>query len=460
MNPVIYKNYDIRGVVPDHLNYYDAELLGKAYGMYVKSKFGDRVVIGHDNRKTSPELKDKFVFGLMSVGCHVTDVGLSLTPTIQFLTHDKRFDAGVIVTASHNPSNYNGFRFCGRKAEPIFGEQILQIKEIAEQGVFPHENGSVNYDDLNPLYIEHLASLFTFKKRLRVLIDCGNGTSSAFASTLYSRLGINFETLFCNLDGDYPHGVPDPENNLFMKTLSQKVVEGGFDAGFAFDTDSDRFGVVDEKGNVYSNDKMLLFLAEDLLKTQKGAVLFDVKSTETLGIRVKELGGEPRMIRTGHPYFLKGLREGALIGGEYSGHMFYGSGYLGYDDGIFASLKVLEVLSSLDTSLSEFMQKYPKTYHTDEIKVPIPESEKPKRIEDVKRLALDDPKVVRRVEVDGIRAYLNQTDWVVIRSSNTTPIFSVRMEAQSKEGLQDLAEFAMRLLPELKPEMLVPIHFS
>lgn len=460
MNPAIFKNYDIRGVVPDDLSFIDAELIGKAFGTYIKAKYGKRIVIGHDNRNTSPELKDKFVFGLMSVGCDVTDTGLSLTPTIQFLTYDKRFDAGVVVTASHNPSKYNGFRFCGRKAEPIFGDQIQEIKEIALAGGFINEHGTVTYNDLNPQYIEHLSTLFQFKRPLRVLIDCGNGTSSAFASTLYAKLGINYQAMFCNLDGDYPHGVPDPENNIFMKTLSEKVVEGGFDVGFAFDTDSDRFGVVDEKGNIYSNDKMLLFLAEDALKSQKGKVLFDVKSTEVLAKRISELGGEPVMIRTGHPYFLKGLKEGAILGAEYSGHLFYGEGYFGYDDGIFASLKVLEVLSGLSCSLSEFMSQYPKTYHTDEIKVPVNEESKQMKLEAVKTLVSSSPKVVKKIEVDGVRAYLNDTDWVVIRSSNTTPIFSVRMEAQTKEGLQNLAEFSMGLLPELKPEMLVPIHFS
>ncbi len=460
MNPAIFKNYDIRGVVPEDLSFLDAETIGRAFGVYVKAKYGSRIVIGHDNRQTSPELKDKFVFGLMASGCDVVDVGLSLTPIIQFLTHDRRFDAGVVVTASHNPSKYNGFRFCGRKAEPIFGEQIQEIKELALGGGFVTEHGTVTYNDLNPLYIEYLSTLFNFKKPLKVLIDCGNGTSSAFASTLFSKLGINFEALYCNLDGDYPHGVPDPENNIFMKTLAENVVAGGFDVGFAFDTDSDRFGVVDEKGNIYSNDKMLLFLAEDALKTQKGKVLFDVKSTEVLAKRIKDLGGEPVMIRTGHPYFLKGLKEGALLGAEYSGHLFYGGGYFGYDDGIFASLKVLEVLSGLSCSLSEFMSLYPKTYHTDEIKVPVNDADKAMKLEAVKTLVSSNSKVFKKSEVDGVRVYLNETDWVVIRSSNTTPIFSVRMEAQTKEGLQALAEFSMSLLPELKPEMLVPIHFS
>lgn len=461
MNPAIFRNYDIRGVVPDDLSYLDSEVIGKAFGTYIKSKYGNRVVIGHDNRKTSPEIKDKFVYGLMSVGCHVTDVGMSLTPIISFLSYDNRFDVGVIVTASHNPSKYNGFRFCCKNAFPIFGEQISEIKELSLTGNFEKAQGTIDYDDLNVKYVDYLASIFSFKTNKKVLLDCGNGTSSVFASKVFTRIGIAHESVFCNLDNDYPHGVPNPENALFMKPLSEAVVQGGYDVGFAYDTDTDRFGFVDEKGRVYSNDKALLFLAEDLLKKQKGKIIFDVKCTEVLPQKITEFGGEPVMMRTGHVHYLSKMREeGVILGGEYSGHLYYGHDYFGYDDGIFSSLKVLEVLSKSDKSLSELMDAYPKTYNTGEIEVPVIEAQKAEKIQQIKDAIKENPIVKKIVDVDGVRIYLTDTDWVLIRSSNTMPVLTMRLEASTQGGVEKLAEFAMKLVPELKPEMLTPIHFS
>jgi len=454
INPFIFRDYDIRGIVPLDLDSDIALHLGKAFGTFVKDKYGERVVVGHDNRKSSQDIKDKFVYGLMSTGCKVSDIGLSLTPIIHFLTFNKRFDSGVMVTASHNEEKFNGFRMCGRRAEPIFGDMILEIKQIVESESYLKGNGSIDYEDLIPEYESYYQKNFSFKSGLKVLVDCGNGTSSIIVGEIFEKLGINVSLLYCNLDGDYPHGIPDPENNLFMAELSEKVVEGGFDIGFAFDTDADRFGVVDDKGNIYENDKLLLLFAKHILKGNPGKkVLCDVKSTSLLEKFIKDFGGEHVMIRTGHPYFIKGLKEGAILGAEYSGHMYFGDKYFGFDDGLYSSVRLLEILSQAGMSLSKLMDEFPKTYHTGEIKYPCEEGEKDRLVqkvgESLKNLGLK----IMVSEIDGVRVSLDRMGWFLVRASNTGSYISIRFESDTKEVFNKIADFLVSVLPNL-PEIL------
>ncbi|MEK7595167.1 MAG: phosphomannomutase/phosphoglucomutase [Patescibacteria group bacterium] len=451
LNPTVFRNYDIRGIVPDELTELSAEEIGKAFGTLVQSKYGKNIVVGHDNRKTSAPLKDKFVYGLMSTGCNVTDIGLSLTPIIEFLTFEKEFDAGVIVTASHNPKQFNGFRFCGTKADPLYGNSIQEIKSTIDTQNYKKSMGSVTYEDLSEVYVKYMVSNFQFNKRHRVIVDCGNGTSSVISMNIFERLNLSVVGMYCNLDGDYPHGTPDPESNLFMQDLAKEVLKQGKEIGIAYDTDGDRFGLVDEKGTIYSNDKMLLLFGKYMLKDNPGAsVIYDVKCTALLEDKIKEFGGVPIMMRTGHPYFIERMKGGALLGGEFSGHIYFSDKYMGFDDGIYASLRVIEILDKEDKSLSELMSAFPKMYHTEELKYPCNDNEKEALIEKIREVVKSNLSIVRVDETDGIRAYLNQNTWFLVRASNTSPYLSLRFESQREKDLNDALIYIEGLLPKFQ----------
>lgn len=457
----IFRNYDIRGVVETELTPLIAEHIGKAAGTFFQSRFGTHIVVGHDDRKSSVELKDKLVYGLISCGCTVTDIGLSLTPIVQFLTCGKKFDAGVIVTASHNPQEFNGFRFVGKKAEPIFGDAILELKETIETENYYKGSGFVNYDDLLPDYENFFYDNFKFTKPLKVVVNCGNGTSAILGEKLFSKLGLNVSPLFCEIDSNFPNGIPDPENPNFMKQLSAKVLETKADVGIAFDTDADRLGVVDEKGNHYQNDKLLLLFSKFVLKENPGAkVAFDVKSTYLLEDFVRKFGGEPVLMRTGHPYFVKMVSSGeALLGAEFSGHTYFKDKYLGFDDGVYAASRLLEILDTTGEKLSVLMEEFPKTYHTSEIKVECREEEKDEVVTKVLEASKAE-KCIERIEtVDGVRAYFSKDCWFLVRKSNTTPHITFRVEASTEEGLNTILDHAKIMLPQLK-SLPVDIYFS
>ncbi len=461
VNPVIFRDYDIRGVVPSDLDPVISENIGLAFGTFLNGEYGTNVVVGHDNRKSSVELKDKFVYGLISSGCNVTDIGLSLTPIVQFLTYDKKFDAGVIVTASHNPKEFNGFRFVGKKGEPIFGDDLRQILEITNSQTYKKGNGTVGYEDLHHKYISYMRENFSFSKNFKVAVDCGNGTTSSFVPAILKELGVEVFEIFCNLDGDYPHGIPDPENPLFMGGLSESIKLGSYDVGFGFDTDGDRLGVVDEKGNIYETDKLLLLLASSVLKNHKdGKILFDVKSSGLLEVEIVKFGGEPVMLRTGHPYFITAIKNGALVGSEFSGHTFFGDKYFGFDDGIYAALRVLEILDNSDMSLSELFKVFPKTYHTQELKLPCSESEKKDLVDKVSKFVSSNIAVNKVVDIDGIRAYMGDKSWFLVRASNTNPYISIRFESDTEEGVNNEIGFLCNILPSLNNLKPIPIHFS
>ncbi len=446
----IFRNYDIRGLAPEEITLLVAEHLGKAFGTFAQTRFGKSVVIGHDNRKTSEEIKNKFVFGLISTGCNVIDIGLSLTPIIQFLTFERKYDAGVMVTASHNPKEYNGFRFIGKKATQIFGSDLVSIRELIQLESYKVGMGDVSYDNLLDLYTDYLLQSFRLVGKHKILVDCGNGTTSVLVKKLFSDLNQNVEGLFCNLDSEYPHGVPDPEEGLFMRALSERVVKGNFECGFAYDTDGDRFGVVDDLGNIYSNDKLLLLFVTQILKENKGAtVLYDVKSSSLVDKVVRSLGGKPIMIRTGHPYFNQGIRDGALVGAEFSGHTFFGDRYLGFDDGVYASLRILEILDKSGKKLSELMSVFPKTYHTLEIKVRCQEEEKFQIVQMVEDSIKTGTFVKDYSSVDGIRCYIQEDSWFLIRASNTGAYISIRFESASKNDLESLIGYVRSLHPIL-----------
>ena len=472
----IFRSYDIRGIYPTQLNEETAVVIGKALGTFlnkhVVSTIADEavwwrkhIVVGRDNRESSPAIASNFILGLQSTGCDVTDIGLSITPVIHYLTCTADFDVGVIITASHNPKEYNGFRIDYAKATPFFGKDIETLYSIIERGDFERGSGSVMVKDMFPQYLSYLKSRFKFDRKLKVAIDCGNGTASIFAPYVFSELGLDVSLVYCDSDSEYPHGIPDPESRLFMNSLRAKVVAQNADIGFAFDTDMDRLGVVDDKGIVYENDKLLLLFAEDLLQKNRGAtVVFDVKSTAYLESFVMRSGGVPKMLRTGHPYFMNAIKRGALLGGEFSGHTYFGGEYFGFDDGLYAACRIIELIMKKHASLSTMMTKFPKLYHTSEIKLSCSDATKFEVIDEL-GTALCKLSSGKSVScVDGVRVSESNTGWYLIRASNTAPIISVRAEGATLSEARAMLELVKERLDKYNLDLSaldnVPLYVS
>ena len=434
----IFREYDIRGIFPDDLGEKEAMYIGKALGTFlVEEKQFRNLVVGRDNRHSSPLLSRSFIDGLLSTGCNVTDVGITLTPLIHFYTCTQGFDAGVNVTASHNPKMYNGFRIDYKNAIPLYGEDLKRIYKIIMSNSFTHGVGKYTEQDLLVHYVNFLKQKFKFKNKYKVVIDCGSGSTGHMAPDIFSMLGMEVEPMYCHLDSAFPHGIPDPENPIFMSDLEKQVKAAHADVGFAFDTDGDRFGLVDNEGVSYRNDKILMFFAEYFLKSSKSKkVVFDVKCSEDLPHFVRSLGGEPKMIKTGHPFFVEEMTKGACLGGEFSGHVFFKEDYFGYDDGIYAACKTLEILDNTTGRMSDIFGRLPKRYSTGEIKITCDEQLKFKIIGDLEQKLSGSVKDL--ITIDGVRVKVADGCWFLVRASNTSPYLSIRLEAKSLSEAQEI----------------------
>ena len=443
----IFRNYDIRGIYPTELDEKVSYKIGQAFGTFFIKRNLHRIVVGRDDRKSSTSLSESFIKGLLSTGCHVTYIGITLTPVIHFLTCGKDFDAGVNITASHNPKEYNGFRPDYSGAVPFFGEDIQKLYNMILKDDFVSGSGKYSEESLSQKYTDYIAAHFSLGKGIKVAINCGNGASSIIAPQVFNSIGADISTLECRFDGDFTHGVPDPERQEFLLQLKKTVLDSKADVGFGFDTDGDRVGMLDELGNTYTADQLLMLLASDLLpKKRGGTVIFDVKSTEALVPFIKQCGGVPKMVRTGHPYFLREMRNGAVLGAEFAGHVYCGDSYFGYDDGIYAACRVLEIMDKSDKKLSELMKQIPKRVSSGELKVSCSEARKSKVLAGILSSAKENSKIVKTITIDGLRAYVSETGWFLIRASNTTPFLTVRLEGIDEKEMALVRKEAESLL--------------
>ena len=441
----IFRTYDIRGVYPSELNEDAAYNIGLGLGTLFSTKNIKNIVVGRDNRQSSPALCKNLIKGLLETGRNVSDVGITLTPIIHFYTCTQDFDAGVNVTASHNPKEFNGFRIDYKDAYSFYGDDIKTLYRFVKNGTVTKGDGLYKETNLFPRYKNYLKSRFNYENDIKVVVDCGSGASSNIAPQVFEDLGVKTLPIYCHLDSSFPHGVPDPENPLFMDELEKKVSEEKADVGFAFDTDGDRFGVVDEKGQSYSNDKVLLLFAEYGIKDVEGrTVVFDVKSSQVVNDYLLSIGAVPKMIRTGHPFFTEEVKKGAVLGAELSGHVFFGNGEYGYDDGIFAACKIVEIIQKTGEKLSYLLSKYPKTYNTSEIKAVCSDEEKFKIIKDISAKMSKEANSVQTI--DGVRVNITKTGWFLIRASNTSPYLSIRIEGNSEDEAQFMLESVRSIL--------------
>lgn len=339
VSPGIFRQYDIRGVYGHDLTSHDAELIGKAFGTFLRRKGEKRAIVGRDNRASSPELRERIVQGLRESGIDVIDIGVVISPVFYYATYLFDISGGVMITASHNPSEYNGFKiqYDGRT---LYGDELLDLKQIIDKGDFAHGAGSISQAHPEGDYISHLKEkLLLGDKRLKVVVDCGNGTASLFAPKLFRALGCDVILLYCESDSSFPNHFPDPVKVENLQQLIQKVRENRADVGIGFDGDGDRLGVVDEQGNIIWGDMLMILFWREILPKYPGAdALVEVKCSQLLFDEIKRLGGNPFFYKTGHSLIKAKMKEiKAVFAGEMSGHMFFADEYYGFDDALYAA---------------------------------------------------------------------------------------------------------------------------
>lgn len=435
MNPQIFREYDIRGLVDKDLSEADVYTLGRAIGTYLLREGKKTATLGRDCRLSSPAYSDQIAKGLLDSGCDVIDIGEVPTPAFYFSVHHLKADGGVMVTASHNPPEYNGFKICCG-LDTLYGPQIQEVGRMAEKGVFAEGKGKLSGTDVVPAYKEYLLNNIRISKPLTVAVDAGNGTAGVVAVPILKALGMTVHDIFCTPDGRFPNHSPDPtvfKNNVQLAAL---VKDKGCDIGIGFDGDGDRIGVLDEKGEMIYGDKLLILFAREILSRKPGAVVIsEVKCSQTLYDDIAAHGGKPIMWKTGHSLIKNKMKEeNAELAGEMSGHVFFADRYLGYDDATYAACRILEIAADSGKKVSELLADVPKTYSTPELRVECPDEIKFAVVEKVTAYFKAREKVI---DIDGVRV-LYADGWGLVRASNTQPVLVLRFEALSEARLSEI----------------------
>lgn len=448
----VFREYDIRGIVGSEILEEDVPVLGKAYGTYMARQGKRRIVVGRDCRLSSDKFRDLLLEGLLSAGMDVVDVGVCPTPVFYFAVRHLDREGGMMITASHNPPEYNGFKICNGY-DTISGDEIQKIRQIMEAGEFVSGRGSSEeYDILTPYKDFVVNNIKMGPKKLRIAIDAGNATGGPVALPILQRLGCEVHPLYCEMDGTFPNHEPDPTVMENLKDIIDVVRKENRDVGIAYDGDCDRLGVIDHNGNVIYGDRLMLIFAREILSRKKGAVFVaEVKCSKILFDEIERLGGKAIMWKTGHSLIKAKMKEvGADLAGEMSGHMFFKDRYFGFDDGIYASCRLVEILSSTGKTIPELLEGLPQVYSTPEIRVPCPD--------EVKFAVVDKAREILRgkgykvIDVDGARVVFPD-GWGLVRASNTQPVLVVRYEAETPNRLEEIRSIVEEAIEKAKAEL-------
>ena len=447
VNRTIFREYDIRGIYEIDLKGELPYFIGKAFGSYVKRKNINEVCVGGDNRLTTPEIKEKLVKGLIETGINVIDIGIVPTPLLYFSVHFYEFGSGIMVTASHNPPEFNGFKMVLKEGS-LYGKEIQKIADMIENEDFEKGVGKFERKEVIDDYIKFMEERFKFNKKFKVGIDTGNGTAGPLIEKLFRKLGIEFVGLYLESDGNFPNHLPDPVIPENLKDLIDIVKKYNLDCGFGFDGDGDRLGVVDEKGNILWGDQLLIVYSREVLKERKGVkIIFDVKCSRALEEEIEKMGGIPLMWKTGHSLIENKLHEEkAPIAGELSGHLYFADEYFGYDDAIYSSLRLLRIMDKEGKKLSEFFTDVKKYYSTPEIRIEVSDENKFEIVEKVKNYFSKKYKIN---DIDGVKVYY-PNGWALLRASNTQPALVVRIEGETEEELEKIKEEFMEVIEKFK----------
>ena len=438
MNKNIFRQYDIRGVADRDLTDETIDLIGKGFASYLmKAAPTDRpnLVLGRDIRPSSLRIYKALAQALLQSGISITNVGVLTTPVCYFAIQHLKRTGGIMITGSHNPPEYNGLKLVIGK-NSVFGDEIQKLLRMIEQKEFISGNGKEEQTEMIPVYQDYLKKSFQFKRKLKVVVDSGNGTAGLVAPKVIRDFGHETIELFSEPDSSFPNHHPDPTVEKNMQDLIKKVREVKADVGLAFDGDADRIGVVDDRGTIIWGDKLLILFSRFILNEKPGAkFVADVKCSHLLFEDIKKHGGRPIMWKTGHSLIKQKLRdEEALLGGEMSGHMFFADSYFGFDDGIYAGIRVLEILDRSGKRISELLSDVPKTYATPEIRVDCPDEVKFKIVQGVAEYFKSR---YQTTDIDGVRIEFGD-GWGLVRASNTQPILVTRFEAVSEKRLAEI----------------------
>ncbi|MFL9990432.1 phosphomannomutase/phosphoglucomutase [Paraburkholderia sediminicola] len=458
----IFKAYDIRGVIGKTLDADAARSIGRAFGSEVRAQGGDAVVVARDGRLSGPELIQALSDGLRAAGVDVVNVGMVPTPVGYFAASvplqldggERRVDSCIVVTGSHNPPDYNGFKMVLRGAA-IYGEQILALHQRIVDENFAEGSGTYTEYDIADAYLDRIASDVKLARPIKIVVDTGNGVAGGLAPKLFKKLGCELVELFTEIDGNFPNHHPDPAHPENLQDVIRALKESDAEIGFAFDGDGDRLGVVTKDGQIIYPDRQLMLFAEEVLSRNKGAqIIYDVKCTRNLAKWVKEKGGEPLMWKTGHSLVKAKLREtGAPLAGEMSGHVFFKDRWYGFDDGLYTGARLLEILTRV-ADPSKLLNSLPNSNSTPELQLKLEEGENFELIarlqQNAKFTGADDV-----VKIDGLRVEYPD-GFGLARSSNTTPVVVMRFEADSDEALKRIQEDFRRVIMAEKPDAKLP----
>jgi len=457
----IFRLYDIRGVagkefspkaIAEFERWYGkfpginitldvARAIGSAYGTFMVRNFkAKEILVGHEYRPFADELNAAFIDGIRSTGCNVTDAGIALTPIVYFSDCFFKFDGAVNITGSHNVYFYNGFKMMGKDASPVFGDDLQTLWKMieAEDFIVADKPGTYSTKELYPTYEKYITEHISLKRKLKIVVDTGNGSAGFFTEQFFTKLECEVISLFKDVDATFPNHVPDPEDRHSMIELGKLVVKEKADIGIGIDADGDRVGCVDEKGQYVDADILLLLLSKDVLSRHPGkTIVFDVKCSRLMEKLIPTFGGKPLMHMTGHAPIKQTLRKNkdVVLGGEVSGHMYFVEDYFRIDDSFFAAAKILELLSRTNEPFSSLFVDFPMTVRTPELKLPCADEVKFAVVEEIRKKFSATNKTII---IDGVRVLFDDTSWALVRASNTSPYLTLRFEADTEARLLEM----------------------
>ncbi len=438
MNENIFREYDIRGIVGADLSDETVTIIGKAIGTFFNRNGAKRIALGYDARESGTRFRDLLVAGFNEMGCDAVLIGRVPTPVLYHTVFTKDVDGGVMITGSHNPPEYNGFKICLGK-QTLYGSQIQEIKAIALSGEFSSGGGtSEQLDVLAGYEADILSKINLGNRRLKAVVDGGNGMGGVTGVPVYEKLGVELVKLFTEPDSNFPNHHPDPTVTENLQDTIKAVRESNADLGIAFDGDGDRIGIVDETGRIIWGDELMILLSREILKEKPNStIIAEVKCSQNLFDDIEKHGGTAIMWKAGHSIIKAKMKEtGAALAGEMSGHIFFADRFYGFDDATYAGARVLEILSKTDKTLSELLSDVPKTFSTPELRTDCADERK---FEIVEKIAAEFEQTNEVVTIDGARIIFEH-GWGLVRASNTQAILVLRFEADTEEHLRQIRE--------------------
>ena len=448
----IFRDYDIRGIYPDQINESVIQKIAKAISLKCFNEGVSEICVARDGRLSGKELLSALESSLSENGINVINTGVATTPLLYFAAKKSKFKSGVMITGSHNPKNYNGIKLIINDV-PVSGVEIYNL--INQNQDVSKNKGKITTKDFKEEYISEIKKNININKKIKVVIDCGNGASGCIAPKLYKSLGCEVISLYDEIDGNFPNHHPDPSKPENLIDLINKVKESNADLGLAFDGDGDRVGVITNNGEIVFADKILMILSKDILSIKKGTIIFDVKCTNSLPKLIKECGGNPIMYPTGHFNIKNGIKKhNPLLAGEMSGHIFFNDKWYGFDDGVYSGARVLELIIKKKKSISNLNRELPQLFSTPELNIEVSEESKFEIVKQFSsKCSLDGEKVL----IDGLRMNF-KNGWGLLRASNTTPMLVLRFEGDTEESLIQIKNKFINELARICPDIDINLN--